>query len=75
LSVRTKLSAAARYRAEIATSAALVSGWAFLTSAVSHYVSAGVVWRVSAGLFLLSLCGWRLLAKIAGHGLYKLTRD
>lgn len=75
MSLRIRLDRALRFRAEIATSVALVAGWACLTSAVSHYVSAGVVWRVSAGLFLLSLCGWRLLGKIAGHGLYKLTRD
>lgn len=64
-----------KFRGELAISIASVAGWACLTSAVSHLVRADVVWRVSAGLFLLSLCGWRLLGKIAGHGLYKLTRD
>lgn len=64
-------------KAEIALTCAGLLGWYFLTSAVSllSFVSAGVVWRVSAGLLFLSLSGWRLLYKIASRGLYDLTRD
>lgn len=64
-----------RNRAEIALSAAAIVGWTLVTSAIAHYFAAGVVWRVSAGLFFLSLCGWRMLFKIASSGLYTLSRD
>lgn len=62
-------------RAEILTSSATVVGWVAITSAVAELVPPAIVWRVSAGIFLLSLVGWKLLFTIATRGLYNLTRS
>lgn len=59
-------------RGEILTSFALFAGWILVTLAIARIVRPDVVWPASSGLFLLSLCGWRLLYAIASHGLYKL---
>jgi hypothetical protein len=61
-------------RAELLTAIAILLGWAFLTSAIAVLARPDVVWRASAGLFLLSLCGWKFLYAILSNGLYKLTR-
>jgi hypothetical protein len=74
LSIRERTHRALRYKAEILTSIAAIAGWFFLTSAIADLWRAGVVWRISLGLFFLSLTGWRLLQRIVSHGLYKLTR-
>jgi hypothetical protein len=63
----------AAVRGEILTGLALLAGWALLTSAIAQLVRPDVVWRASAGIFLLSLCGWKFLYTIASSGLYKLT--
>lgn len=61
-------------RAELLASFALVAGWILVTSAIARIARPDVVWLASAGLFLLSLFGWRFLFEIAGKGLYTLTR-
>lgn len=75
LRARVRLLAAAAWavRAELLTSAALLAGWALLTWGVALLTSPKV-WPLSAGLLLLSLCGWRFLGAIAWAGLYTLTR-
>jgi hypothetical protein len=63
-----------RVRAELAVSAALLGGWAACTAGVAA-LTAPAAWPISAGLLLLSLCGWRFLGRIARDGLYVLTRE
>jgi hypothetical protein len=65
----------AKARAELLVAAAVIVGWAAITSGVAQIVRPDVVWRVSAGSLFLSLCGWRLLGRVASHGLYTLSRD
>jgi hypothetical protein len=60
--------------AELLTALAGIWGWLFVTAAIARVVRPDVVWLASAGLFLLSLFGWRFLFEIAGRGLYTLTR-
>lgn len=60
-------------RAELLTIAATLAGWALVTWGVSS-LTRGPVWRFSAGLLLLSTCGWEFLAHIAWRGFYQLTR-
>lgn len=59
-------------RAEILTASALLAGWALLTHGIA-LLTTPKVWPLSAGLLLLSLCGYRLLWAIASHGLYMLA--
>jgi len=61
-------------RAQLATTIAIVVGWAFLTWSLAEIVRPDVVWRASIGIFFLSLAGWKLLYVVAVNGLYKLTR-
>lgn len=61
--------------AEVGAAAALLAGWALITWAIAELAPARIVWRVSAGLFLLSLFGFRLFLIIARDGLYALTRS
>jgi hypothetical protein len=58
-------------RAQLATGAAWLAGWALLTSAAADWS----VWRFSAGVLCMSLGGWRLLYVVLRDGLYLLTRD
>ncbi len=62
-----------KYLGEGAVVVALVSGWALLTWGLDELLGP-VVWKVSGGVFLLSLCGWRLLLRIFGDGLYHLMQ-
>jgi hypothetical protein len=62
-------------RGEIFVSVAGTVGWVFITASIAQVVRPDVVWRASAGIFLLSLCGWKLLYEIASSGLYILTRS
>ena len=64
--------------AEACVTLAIVAGWMLVTYGVAAVLWAPLrpaVWPVSAGLFLLSLAGWRFLGRLAGYGLYALTRD
>lgn len=61
-------------RAEILLSAAMLGGWALVTLGIAQ-LTTPKVWPLSGGLLLLSAGGWRMLATIAMHGLYSLTRD
>lgn len=63
-----------KYAAEILASLAGVLGWVFLTLAVAQMLPAGIVYRASAGLFLLTLFGWGFLYEIGRKGIYSLTR-
>lgn len=58
---------------EIATAAAFLLGWTAVTWGVAR-LTVPEVWPISAGVLLLSMGGWRLLATIAREGLYALTR-
>lgn len=60
--------------AEAGTGAALVAGWALVTLGVARYLDPAVVWPVSIGLLLLSLCGWGFLLELFTEGLYVLSR-
>lgn len=65
-----------KYAGEIAVTAAALVGWALVTAGIAtiipHYARA--IWFASAGLLLLSLCGWKFLGTIITTGLYVLTR-
>lgn len=63
-----------RLVAELLLGASLVLGWGCLTWGIAALTTPHV-WPISAGLFFLSLCGWRFLAELFGRGLYTLTRD
>lgn len=73
--VRRPLAAMWARRAELAVFLAAAGGWAAITHAIGRLVRPDVVWPISLGLFLLSLCGWRLLYTVADAGLYTLTRE
>lgn len=60
---------------ELATTAVLLAGWALVTDAIAALLPHAPVWRVSAGLFCLSLFGWGLLWEIARKGLYALSLE
>lgn len=62
-----------RLRAELLTSASFVAGWALLTWGIAELL-VWQVWPLSAGLFFLSLGGWKLLWTLATEGLYALSR-
>lgn len=64
-----------RVAPEFAVSLALVLGWALITLAVSRLWRADVVAPLSAGVFFLSLVGWRLLLTVVRDGLYALTQE
>lgn len=63
-------------RAEALTSLAIVGGWGALTWGVVGFVPAyaAPIWRVSLGLLLISLAGWKFIATTIATGLYTLTR-
>jgi hypothetical protein len=63
-----------KHRDEVLASIAGVTGWALVTAAVAELLPARVVYLTSAGLFCLSLFGFRMAYTIASDGLYKLTR-
>lgn len=62
-------------RAELAVFVGAVGGWCALTVGVARLVRPDIVWPLSLGILSLSLCGWRLLATVAQHGLYALSRE
>jgi len=76
--IRLREAAAAIRRggAELLLSLAILIGWTLLTLGIAALAGdrARVVYLLSAGLFLLSLAGWRLLGELAWKGLYVLTR-
>jgi hypothetical protein len=59
--------------AEILLVTAWLSGWALFTYGIALYTSSKV-YPISAGLFLLSLVGWKMLWAIVSHGLYALSK-
>ena len=63
-----------RIRAELSLSIALLAGWFLLTWGIV-LLTTPKVWPLSAGVLLLSLCGWRLLWTVCSQGLYSLTRE
>lgn len=68
------------YRAELLFTAGLLAGWILTTWTVADVIAstldtrATVVWKGSAGLLLVSLCGWRFVGALFWTGLYKATR-
>lgn len=62
--------------ADVLLSLAILFGWTSLTLGIAALAGAHAraVYFLSAGLFLLSLAGWRLLWTLAADGLYLLTR-
>lgn len=58
---------------EIVLSAALLAGWAAVTWGLAG-IWGLLVWRFSAGILLLSLCGWKFLGVLFREGLYNLSR-
>lgn len=70
--------AIARIGAELLVSAAVLGGWALGTVAVARVMWLPLrpaVWPASASVLLLSLAGWKFLGRLAGEGLYALTRE
>lgn len=62
-------------RGELAIVALFLVGWALLTDAVAALLPHAPIWRLSGGVFCLSLFGWGFLLEIARKGLYKLTLE
>lgn len=60
--------------AEVAAAALLLVGWALITQGLALLMTPKV-WPLSAGLFCLTLFGWKFLLYIARDGLYRLTRE
>lgn len=60
-------------RAELLTGAAIVSGWGLVTWGIADLTSTWQAWPLSAGVFLLGIAGWRLVARIMLDGLYVLS--
>lgn len=60
-------------RAEIGAAVLLVAGWVLITAAIAQLVHR-TPWLFSAGLFALTMFGWRFLYTIGRDGLYALTR-
>lgn len=60
---------------EALLSGAWLSGYALLLWGVSSATGWEWVWKIGAGLLLLSMGGWRLLFLVATEGLYLLSRD
>jgi hypothetical protein len=63
-----------KHRDEFLASLAGILGWALVTAAIAELLPARVVYLASAGLFCLSLFGFRMAYTIASSGLYALTR-
>lgn len=59
---------------EIAVATAALGGWALVTAVVAHFLGF-LAWVGSAGLLLLSLCGWLYLWKLITKGLYTLSQE
>ena len=70
---RNAFRAALSVTAEILVAFALLGGWALLTWGIARLTS-NDAWIFSGGLLLLSLTGWRLIAKVFSAGLYDLSR-
>lgn len=51
----------------------IVGGWGLLTLGIAR-LTVPEVWPISAGLLLLSLCGWGFLRVLFLEGLYVLSR-
>jgi hypothetical protein len=60
-------------RAELLQALALLAGWLLVTFGLVE-LTTPKVWPLSIGLLLLSLCGWKWLASLFGHGLYTLVQ-
>ena len=66
---------ARRVAPETLLASAILLGWGLLTWGLIALAHVWQLWPLSAGLLVLSLCGWRLLAVIAWQGLYTLSAD
>lgn len=61
-------------RAEFLVASAALGGWASITLAIARIGAPDIVWPLSIGLALLSICGWSWLRTLVTLGLYTLTR-
>lgn len=66
-----------KYLGELAVTVGAILGWALLTGGLAAVLPthAKALWLASAGMLLLSLCGWKFLWTIVTTGLYTLTRN
>jgi hypothetical protein len=70
--LRSARGAVGAHVAEGLLSGAFLAGWALLTHAIAQLVPARIpTWEISAGVLLLSLCGWKFLGLLCWIGLYK----
>jgi hypothetical protein len=60
-------------RAEIGAALLLIAGWTLLTAGIAQLLHRSP-WLFSAGLFAMTLFGWKYLYTIGRDGLYALTR-
>jgi len=76
VALRSARTTIGRGAAEMVLSFAILIGWTLLTLGIATIAGARarVVYLISAGVFLLSLAGWKLLYRLAADGLYVLTR-
>ena len=63
-----------KVRAELLTCLTALAGWTLLTWGIQEVIGSAWVWRVSLGLLLLGLVGFKFLWHILTRGLYLLTR-
>jgi hypothetical protein len=61
-----------KVRAEIGAASLLLAGWTLLTAGIAQLIHRSP-WLLSAGLFAMTLFGWRFLFTIGRAGLYALT--
>jgi hypothetical protein len=62
-----------KVRAELGAAVLLLAGWTLITAGVAQFIHRSP-WLLSAGLFALTMFGWRFLYTIGRDGLYSLTR-
>ena len=60
---------------EVLNGLGMVLGWALVTGALASFLGVVQVWSLAAGLFVLSLVGWKHMGVIFREGLYTLTRN
>lgn len=72
VALRSARVAIAAHVAEGLLSGAFLCGWALITHAIAQLVPTRIpTWEISAGVLLLSLCGWKFLGLLCWIGLYK----
>ena len=62
-------------RAELVQAVVLLLGWVLVTRAIAQLTRPTVVWDISIGVLLLSICGWKFLGLLFWRGLYSINQD